>query len=198
MAAKAALSALVMATRAAEGGSGAGYGDPPFALQVGHLPGQKIGTSTGYFELSSDDGRPTAGMRPASMLEPWPQGKGERHSGIGYELVQVLDAPVLQMVEQLPNVLQSFVHESTWSTPWLWVRPCDPAATSVSSLGFVTPVAVQRQMLVHGLWLSWGTSSSASSRWPLEEFPVLGVHALFACGNVVHYSSTTLYLAVYS
>ena len=102
------------------------------------LRGQKIGTSTGVgpagcFELSSDDGRPTAGMRPASMLEPWPQGKGERHSGIGYELVQALDAPVLQMVEQLPNILQFFVHESAWSTPWLWVRPCDPAATSVSS-----------------------------------------------------------------
>ena len=53
------------------------------------LRGQKIGTSTGvelagYFELSSDDGRPTTGMRPDSMLEPWPQGKVERHSGIGY------------------------------------------------------------------------------------------------------------------
>ena len=39
------------------------------------LRGQKIGTSTGvglaeYFELSSDGGRPTAGLRPASMLEP--------------------------------------------------------------------------------------------------------------------------------
>ena len=32
----------------------------------------------------------------------------------------------------------------------------------------------------------------------LEEFPVLGVHVLFAWRNLVHYSSTTLYLAVYS
>ena len=101
---------LVVATRAAD----IGCGDPPFVLQGGHcerrLSGQKIGTSTGvgpaeYFELSTDDGRPTAGMRPASMLEPWPQGKVERRSGIRYELVQALDAPVLQMVEQLPDAV---------------------------------------------------------------------------------------------
>ena len=42
------------------------------------------------------------------MLEPWPQGKTERHDGIAYELVQALDAPVLQMVEQLSNVVQFF------------------------------------------------------------------------------------------
>ena len=60
------------------------------------------------FELSSDDGRPTGGERPAALLEPWPQGKTERHDGIAYELVQALDAPVLQMVEQLPNVVQFF------------------------------------------------------------------------------------------
>ena len=49
-------------------------------------------------------------MRTASVLEPWPQGKVERHSGIGYELVQALDAPMLQMVEQLPDVLHSSQH----------------------------------------------------------------------------------------
>ena len=75
------------------------------------LRGQKTGTSTRvgpaeYFELSSDDGRPTGGERPAALLEPWPQGKMERHDGIAYELVQALDAPVLQTVEQLPNVVQ--------------------------------------------------------------------------------------------
>ena len=59
-----------------------------------------------YFELSSDDGRPTGGERPAALSEPWPQGKMERHDGIAYELVQALDAPVLQTVEQLPNVVQ--------------------------------------------------------------------------------------------
>ena len=73
MAAKAAPSALVVATRAADGGCGAGYCDPPFALQGGHCErratGQKTGTITRvgpaeYYELSSDDGRPTAGTRP--------------------------------------------------------------------------------------------------------------------------------------
>ena len=50
-----------------------------------------------------DDGRPTGGERPAALLEPSPQGKTERHDGIAYELVLALDAPVLQMVEQMPN-----------------------------------------------------------------------------------------------
>ena len=75
--------------------------------------GQKKVTSTRvgpaeYYELSSDDGRPTGGERPAALLEPWPQGKMERHDGIAYELVQALDAPVLQTVEQLLNVVQFF------------------------------------------------------------------------------------------
>ena len=60
-----------------------------------------------YYELSSDDGRPT-GERPAALSEPWPQGKMERHDGIVYELVQALDALVLQTVDQLPNVVQFF------------------------------------------------------------------------------------------
>ena len=75
--------------------------------------GQKTGTSTRvgpaeYFELSSDDGRPTGEERPAALLEPWPQGKLLRHAGIGYEIVQSLDVPVPQMEEQLPNVVQFF------------------------------------------------------------------------------------------
>ena len=77
------------------------------------LRGQKTVTSTSvgpaeYYELSSDDDRPTAGTRLPSMLEQWPQGKVERHSGIGYELVQALDAPVLQMVGQSLDVFQFF------------------------------------------------------------------------------------------
>ena len=74
------------------------------------LRGQKTGTSTRvgpaeYYELSSDDGRPTGGERPAALLEPWPQGK---LLGIGYEIVQSLDVPVPQMGEQLPNIVQFF------------------------------------------------------------------------------------------
>ena len=81
--------------------------------------GQKTVTSTWvgpaeYYELSSDDGRPAGGERPAALLEPWPQGKMERHDGIEYELVQALelaqnlDVPLLHLVEQLQDVLQFF------------------------------------------------------------------------------------------
>ena len=77
------------------------------------LRGQRTVTSTevgpaDYFELSSDDGRPTGGERPAALLEPRPRGKVQWHAGIGYEIVQNLDVPVLQVVEQLPDVLQFF------------------------------------------------------------------------------------------
>ena len=61
-----------------------------------------------YFELSSDDGRPAGGERPAALLEPRPQGMMERHTGVGYELVHRLEVPVPQMGEQLPDVLQFF------------------------------------------------------------------------------------------
>ena len=75
--------------------------------------GQKTVTSTRvgpaeYYELSSDKGRPTGGERPAALLEPLSRGKVQRHAGMGYEIVQNLDFPVLQMVEQLPNVIQFF------------------------------------------------------------------------------------------
>ena len=71
------------------------------------LWGQKLGTSTEvgpveYFELSSDDGRPTGVERPGALLEPWPQEKLQRHAGIGY------DVPVPQTGEQLTNVVQFF------------------------------------------------------------------------------------------
>ena len=61
-----------------------------------------------YFELSSDDGRPAGVERPAALLEPRPQGKMERHTGVGYELVHRLEVPVPQMGEQLLDVLQFF------------------------------------------------------------------------------------------
>ena len=61
-----------------------------------------------YYDLSSDDGRPTGGGRPAALLEPLPREKVQRHAGSGHEIVQNLDVPVLQMVEQLPNVIQFF------------------------------------------------------------------------------------------
>ena len=68
--------------------------------------GQKTVTSTKVGVL----GRWHAhrGERPAALSESWPQGQVQRHAGIGYELVQAFDAPVLQMVEQLPDVHHVF------------------------------------------------------------------------------------------
>ena len=56
--------------------------------------GQKIGTSTEvgpaeYYELSSDDGRPTGEERPAALLELRPQGEVQRHAAD-----QIVDNPV--------------------------------------------------------------------------------------------------------
>ena len=79
--------------------------------------GQKTVTSTivapaECYELSSDDGRPTGGERPATLFEPWPQEQVQRHAGIGYELFQALEAPVLQMVEQLAGCSPFLRHVS--------------------------------------------------------------------------------------
>ena len=109
---------FVVATRTDVDRRGAGYGVPPFVPKGGHRERRPKGPKTvtrtkvgpaEYYELSSDDGRPTGGERPAAfMLEPWPQGQVQRHAGIGYELVQALGALVLQMVEQLPDVHHFF------------------------------------------------------------------------------------------
>ena len=115
MAAKAAPSALIVATRAADGGCGAGYSNPPFALQVGLRERRPKGPADSHQHhyrtcrvLSSDDGRPTGGERPAALLEPLPRVKLQRRAGIGFEIVQNIGVPVPQMVEQLPETVQFF------------------------------------------------------------------------------------------
>ena len=52
--------------------------------------------------------RPSLGERPAPLLEVRPQGKLQRHAGIGYEIVQNLDVHAPQMVDQLPEILLFF------------------------------------------------------------------------------------------
>ena len=42
------------------------------------------------------------------MLEPRPQVRDRRHTGVGYEIGQRLDVPVPQMGELLPNIVQFF------------------------------------------------------------------------------------------
>ena len=68
-----------------------------------------------------EGGELSAGVRRAPLEEEKPQGKVQRHAGIGYEIVQNLDAPVLQMVEQLPNVLRFFL--TRWPVGSEQVRP---------------------------------------------------------------------------
>ena len=69
----------------------------------------EIPVVTEYFPMTDDEGGElSAGVRPAPLEEGRPQGKLQRQAGIGYKLVQALDAPVLQMVEQLPDVHHFF------------------------------------------------------------------------------------------
>ena len=70
---------------------------------------------------------------------------------------------------------------------WLWVRPCDQAATSGSSW-VVMPVVVQRQVSGHGVRLSWSTSSCASPRRLLEELPS------WVCSRFSHLENSALFL----
>ena len=86
------------------------HSSPKVDTTYGAPRGQRTATSTKAgpaenYELSSNDGRPAGGTRPVSLLEPWPQGRIAQHAGIGYELVLALDAPLLQMVEEVNDVL---------------------------------------------------------------------------------------------
>ena len=67
--------------------------------------------ATVYYPMTDDEGGElSAGVRPAPLEERRPQGKLERHAGIGYEIVQNFDVPVPQMVEQLPKSFNSSQH----------------------------------------------------------------------------------------
>ena len=56
----------------------------------------EIPVVTEYFPMTDDEGcELSAGVRPSPLEEGRPQVKLPRHAGIGYELVQALDAPVL-------------------------------------------------------------------------------------------------------
>ena len=51
-----------------------------------------------YFELSSDEGRPASGKRPATLLEPWPQGQVQRHT-----VVHIVDVSPFGQILDVPN-----------------------------------------------------------------------------------------------
>ena len=75
-------------------------------------PSQAAGTE--YFSLDVED-MPAAGMQPGVLAEPRPQERVQRHTMEHIvdlvrvaPMVQVLDAPVPQMVDQLPDVVRFF------------------------------------------------------------------------------------------
>ena len=67
-----------------------------------------------------EGGELSAGVRPALLEEGRQQGKLQQHAGIGYEIVQNLNVPVLQMVEQLPNVLRFFLTRWPVGSEQVW------------------------------------------------------------------------------
>ena len=114
MAAKTATAAFDVAARTSDRSHGAGCSLHPslggLLETYKGLRAQKTDSAgpAEYFDLSSDDGRPAGGERPAALQEPRPQERDRRHTGVGYEIVQNLEVPVPQMGEQLPDVLQFF------------------------------------------------------------------------------------------
>ena len=99
------------------------------------LRGQKTDTSTRvpaaaeYFTLSDEEGELAGAMRPRSLLDPRPQGKVVQHGGIGYELVQALDAPMLQMDEEMDDL--HFLHDPIYIQEQMIVQeiPSFPSVT---------------------------------------------------------------------
>ena len=82
----------------------------------GHVPEHRTPQAAGteYFSLDVED-VPTTGLRPRVLAEPRPQERVQRHT-VEHTVdlvrvapkVQILDAPVPQVVEQLPDILRFF------------------------------------------------------------------------------------------
>ena len=104
---------------------------------IGQTTPPPAAAGTVYFKLD-DNEVPAAGCRPPALVEPRPQGMPERHLGIGYELLQALDAPVLQMKEEKAVVqVQAYV------------RALHAHAVGLSVVGApFAPAAAQEQVIV--------------------------------------------------
>ena len=106
-----------VATRTDVDRRGAGYGVPPLVPKGGHQ--ERRPKEPEYSQqhqggtcrvLRTFLGRWQAHRDVSGQRYCWSPGHGQvqRHTGVGYELVQALDAPVLQMVEHLPDVHHFF------------------------------------------------------------------------------------------
>ena len=92
-----------LASRAAVAPNGPGCSDgPQCAAQAGE---EKVHEQHDGLRAQK---RPSPGERPAPLLEVRPQGKLQRHAGIGCDVVQNLDVLAPQMVDQLPDILLFF------------------------------------------------------------------------------------------
>ena len=101
-----------------------------------HPPPQVAGTE--YYELSDNDVVPARGSRPPCLGEP--RGPQERdlqrtveQIAVYAPMVQILDAPVPQLVEQLPDVLRFFdrfatVPEQVIAVPKIFIESVPPRA----------------------------------------------------------------------
>ena len=101
-----------------------------------HPPLQVAGTE--YYELSDEDVVPARGSRPPCLGEP--RGPQERdlqrtveQIAVYAPTVQILDAPVPQLVEQLPDVLRFFdkfatVPEQVIAVPKIFIESVPPRA----------------------------------------------------------------------
>ena len=74
---------------------------------------------------------PPQGMRPGVLKDPEPQGRIGQHCGVGFELVQALDFPVLQKVlsflrSSLPADAEQVVEVPTLSLPVFAVQRAVP------------------------------------------------------------------------
>ena len=70
--------------------------------------GQTRPTAREGVEHEKNAGLWALGKRPPPLVEVRPQGKTVQHSGIGFELVQALNVPVLEVVEQPVEVVSGF------------------------------------------------------------------------------------------
>ena len=93
---------------------------------------------TEYYELSDEDVVPARGSRPPCLGEPrGPQERDQLRTveqiAVYAPMVQILDAPVPQLVEQLPDVLRFFdrfatVPEQVIAVPKIFIESVPPRA----------------------------------------------------------------------
>ena len=71
------------------------------AYQAPRRPTTRAARETELFQLYEDE---LKGVRPPPLVEVRPQGQLERHTDVGYELVQDLDVPVLRRVDVADDI----------------------------------------------------------------------------------------------